>query len=140
MKRTILISFLILGSTLTATAETYRWTDDRGVVNFSDDSSSIPRRYRNKVKTLEDITIRNPGIQQELKEQEEKARQEEKNTPKIVQTPDSLPSPAPQPQINQPETSSDNLPPGRTKSQRIKDNIERRETGEKARQSGGEQR
>ena len=126
MKRTILISALILGSALFAAGETYKWTDDRGVIHFSDDSSSIPRRYRNRVKTTDDITIRNPGVQQDLKEREEKAR--------IAPAPDSAPASTPQPQITQPPTStSDELPPGRTKSQRIRDNIERRNAEEKAR-------
>ena len=139
MIRTILISTLILGSALSAAAETYKWTDDRGVINFSDDISSVPRRYRKKVKTMEDITIRNPEIQKE---------QEEKTTPPLVATPDSGPSPAPTtsqppaplPQIKQQATSSDELPPGRTKSQRIQDNIERRQAEEKAKRGGAEPR
>ena len=141
MKRTILISALILGSALFAAGETYKWTDDRGVIHFSDDSSSIPRRYRNRVKTMEDITIRNPGVQLDLKEREEKARQGEKETSRTAPAPGSAPAPVPQTQITQPPTSTlDELPPGRTKSQRIKDNIERRNTEEKAQQGRGEQR
>lgn len=148
MKRTILISTLILGSALFAAGETYKWTDDRGVIHFSDDNSNIPRRYRSRVKTMEDITIRNPSIQQGLKEREEKASKEEKEKQHSEPAPSPPPPPAPsvaplptvQPQITQPATStSDELPPGRTKSQRIRDNIERRKAEEKAQQSGGDQ-
>ena len=89
-------------------AITYYWLSyvlldrQQGMVNFTDDPSMIPPRYRGKAKVGEDITIRNPKIQNELKEQEEKARQEEAARPRIVPTPDYVPPPAPPLQVTPP--------------------------------------
>jgi hypothetical protein len=33
-----------------AGAETYNWTDDNGTFNFTDDLSSVPRKYRSKAR------------------------------------------------------------------------------------------
>src|SRR5512133_1593797 len=128
-----LVLALILCGSLTANAETYSWTDEKGVVSFTDDPTLIPLKYRAKAKKGEDITIQNPKVQQELKEQEEKARGEV-NRPPVVVTPDYVPPPVPPP-VAEPSTSaSDELPPGRPKSQRIRENIQRREAEERARQ------
>lgn len=40
-----LLSFLIPS----ANGETYKWIDDKGVMGFSDDLSSVPSKYRNKI-------------------------------------------------------------------------------------------
>ena len=138
MKFSMLFFLLALLSALPAAAETYKWTDSKGVVNFTDNPAAIPPKYRGKAKAREDITIRNPKVQKELKEQEERARQNELATPRIVPTPDNAPPPTPPLQATKPPTASDELPPGRTKSQRIRDNIERREQEEKSGQSGGQ--
>lgn len=130
IQRTLITLLLTLSGVLPAAAETYQWTDGKGVVNFTDDPSRIPPRYRNKARVGEDITIRNPNVQKELKEQEEKARQEEQARPRIVPTPDYLPPQAPPLQLTKPPSAPDELPPGRTKSQRIRDNIERRKLEE----------
>lgn len=133
-----LIAFVlaaILCGALSAGAETYSWTDEQGVVSFTDDPTRIPLKYRTKVNKGEDITIQNPKVQQELKAQEERARQEEMNRPPVVVTPDYVPPPLPPPVAVPSRSESDELPPGRTKSQRIRDNIERREAEERARQA-----
>lgn len=39
-----------------AHAETYRWTDDGGVVHFADDSDKIPSRYRQKATIEKDMS------------------------------------------------------------------------------------
>lgn len=134
MNRIAIVLVMILCSVLSANADTYRWTDDKGVVNFTDDPGLIPAKYRGKLKKGEDITIRNPKVQQELKEQEERARQEEINQPRIVPTPDNATPPQQPPVAEPPKPASDELPPGRPKSQRIRENIERREAEEKAKQ------
>jgi ABC-type phosphate transport system auxiliary subunit len=36
-------------------AETYSWVDDSGTYNFTEDYSSVPKKYRKKVKRREDI-------------------------------------------------------------------------------------
>ena len=134
MNRIALAFAIVVCSMTYANADTYTWTDDKGVVNFTDDSTRIPSKYSRKAKRSEDITIRNPKVQQELREQDERARQDGINRPRIVLTPDSIPSPQQPPAIIQPRPASDDLPPGRTKSQRIRDNIERREAEEKGKQ------
>jgi len=128
--RIAIVLAMVLCSVSSVNADTYRWTDNKGVVNFTDDPGGIPDRYRIKAQKGEDITIRNPKVQQELKAQEEKARQEENNRPRIVPTPDYVPPPLPV--AVSPKSDSDVLPPGRPKSQRIRENVERREAEEKA--------
>ena len=44
---------LLAGS---AQAETYRWTDDGGVVHFSDDGDKIPARFRQKATIERDMS------------------------------------------------------------------------------------
>lgn len=52
-------TFVILGlSLLMATqlhAETYSWIDDSGTYNFTEDYSSVPKKYRKRVKRRDDI-------------------------------------------------------------------------------------
>jgi hypothetical protein len=38
-----------------AAAETYKWVDDKGTINFTEDYSKIPKKYRKKVKVKRDI-------------------------------------------------------------------------------------
>lgn len=38
-------------------AETYEWTDNKGVVNFTDDLDKVPAKYRNKARERESIKI-----------------------------------------------------------------------------------
>jgi hypothetical protein len=133
MNRTAIVMAMVLCSVVLVNAETYTWTDDRGVVNFSDDPGRIPPRYREKAHKGDDITTRNPKVQQRLKEQDERARQEEIDRPRFVAPPEEEP-PLPQPVVvEEPRPVTE----GRTKSQRIQDNIERREAEERARQLEG---
>ncbi len=136
MKIFIMTVCVILATALTAPAQTYRWTDGQGVLHFTDSLESVPAKYRKKVVTEADITIRDPKIREEVRQQEERARKEEKSRPRIATTPVYVP--APPPVVVKPVTPvSDELPPGRTKSQRIRDNIERRTADEeKASQPG----
>jgi len=60
MKRTMILPLLILSIAAVADAETYKWTNDQGVVSFTDDPALIPSRYRSKALRGEDITTRNP--------------------------------------------------------------------------------
>jgi Domain of unknown function (DUF4124) len=133
MNRIAFAIVMILCSVMYANADTYTWTDDQGVVSFSDNPDQIPPRYRAKAKKGDDITIRNPKVQQELKEQKERALQEN-SLPRIAPSPDYIPPPVPPPL--EPVMAEPPVPAteGRTKSQRIKDNIERREGEEKTRQ------
>lgn len=130
MTRITVVLVLALFAALSVNAETYTWTDSKGVVSFTDDPNSIPPKYRDKTKKSDDITIRNPKVQQELKDQEERARQDEQNRPRIIPTPDYVPQPIQPPVVEPRKPATDELPPGRTKSQRIRDNIERRQAEE----------
>ncbi len=59
---TILLCLLIAGP---ASAVTYTWTDDRGVIGFTEDLGSIPLKYRKKARILgeEDNAIA-PAVQE----------------------------------------------------------------------------
>ncbi len=48
----VLLLFTCVGSSI---AETYKWVDDKGTVNFADDLSQVPKKYRKKVRTMGDI-------------------------------------------------------------------------------------
>lgn len=48
----VLLVFTCAGSSL---AETYKWVDDKGTVNFADDLSQVPKKYRKKVRTMGDM-------------------------------------------------------------------------------------
>ncbi|MBV5339309.1 MAG: DUF4124 domain-containing protein [Deltaproteobacteria bacterium] len=54
MKSYICLGFILL---LVAPlhAETYSWVDDSGTYNLTEDYSSVPKKYRKKVKRREDI-------------------------------------------------------------------------------------
>lgn len=136
MKQLVLASAMILASSLNCAAETYRWMDSRGVMHFSDSLESVPAAYRKKVKVSDDITIRDPRIREELQQQEQRAREEEASRPNIVITPDYVPPSPP------PAAKPDNIlavePPPRTKSQKIRDNLERRRLEEEKAKSSGQ--
>jgi hypothetical protein len=48
-----LVSVLVFAGT--ASAETYKWIDDRGTINFTEDYSQIPKKYRKKVRVTGDV-------------------------------------------------------------------------------------
>ena len=49
----IVLAMLLLIYPLSALAQTYEWTDERGTVNFTEDLGKVPKKYRKKVKLLE---------------------------------------------------------------------------------------
>ena len=48
------LGFILLLAT-SLHAETYSWVDDSGTYNFTEDYSSIPKKYQKKVKWREDL-------------------------------------------------------------------------------------
>lgn len=46
--------FLLALSLSSALAETYTWTDEQGTVHFTEDPGTVPRKMRNKVRSLDD--------------------------------------------------------------------------------------
>ena len=47
----LLVAMLLLYP-LSALAQTYEWTDQRGTVNFTEDLGKVPKKYRKKVKVI----------------------------------------------------------------------------------------
>lgn len=134
MKLLLASIVMICASPLICDAQTYRWTDNQGVIHFTDTLESVPPKYRKKVKTGPDITVRDPRIQEELKQQEQRALQEQAAKPRIAPAsspPVSAPPPQPPPAATPPPADVKNEePPPRTRSQKIRDNIERRKQEE----------
>ena len=54
MKSFLSLGFILLLAT-SLHAETYSWVDDSGTYNFTEDYSSIPKKYQKKVKWREDL-------------------------------------------------------------------------------------
>jgi hypothetical protein len=50
--RTLCVVFLLL-FTVPAFAETYKWVDDKGTVNFTENLGSVPKKYRKNVKIID---------------------------------------------------------------------------------------
>ncbi|MHB8058012.1 MAG: DUF4124 domain-containing protein [Desulfuromonadaceae bacterium] len=91
MNRTILLLLLVLCCSAVADAVTYNWTDDQGVVNFTDNPDRIPAKYRSKaLKNVKDITVPGP-----TRQEEEKVLNDELTAPRSVTAPDSGLPPAP---------------------------------------------
>jgi hypothetical protein len=55
MKRCVILLFPALLYAAPVLAETYSWVDDKGTVNFSDDISQVPKKYRKKVRPRGDM-------------------------------------------------------------------------------------
>lgn len=103
MKRIMILLLIILCSAAVAVAETYKWTNDQGVVGFTDDPSMIPSQYRSKALKGENTTIRSTKVQKELRKKKGTKRQGEirklrilvptgnsrtKSAPLLIQQPD----------------------------------------------------
>lgn len=58
MKRFIFVLLFLFILASSASATIYRWVDEKGVVNFTDDYSKVPAEYRNKV---EEVNIQKMG-------------------------------------------------------------------------------
>ena len=59
MKKLIVILFVLFFAS-SASATIYRWVDEKGVVNFTDDDSKIPPDYRNKVEVVKPAKTGSP--------------------------------------------------------------------------------
>lgn len=55
MKICSMLVLLVFVCTGVSVAETYKWVDDSGTVNFADDLSQVPKKYRKKVRTMGDV-------------------------------------------------------------------------------------
>ena len=53
MNKTFLVLTILMTLALPASAEMYKWVDEKGTVHFTDDISSIPEKYREGVEERE---------------------------------------------------------------------------------------
>lgn len=59
MKKLLLL--LLLLYPMTAAAETYQWTDERGTVNFAEDLGKVPKKYRKKARKVGEDAMETPA-------------------------------------------------------------------------------
>ena len=88
MKPTMLFLLLILCGATMVNAETYRWTDTRGVISYTDNPALIPARYRSKA------TSTFQKQQRELEEQKLQAELTESQAVTTIDQGQSSPAPA----------------------------------------------
>lgn len=73
MKQLIIALAVVTGFSGAARADTYRWVDDKGVVNFTDNPDLIPSKYRKRVRKSPSMT--SPAPQSESKPEPRPQRQ-----------------------------------------------------------------
>jgi hypothetical protein len=62
MIRIFLFLMMVLTVAAPVSAETYKWIDDRGTVNFTEDYSQIPKKYRKKTRMIGDVGASSPEV------------------------------------------------------------------------------
>ncbi|ABB32276.1 hypothetical protein GeomeDRAFT_2677 [Geobacter metallireducens RCH3] len=65
MKQLIFALAVVMGFSGAARADTYRWVDDKGVVNFTDNPDLIPSKYRKRVRKSPSMTNPAPSPESE---------------------------------------------------------------------------
>jgi len=71
----MILPLLILCCAAVVEAEVYTWTDDQGVVTYTDNPARIPSRYSGQMREGEIITIHRPKAQKEYRHNEKKRPQ-----------------------------------------------------------------
>jgi len=66
MKRLLVVPLLILCCTAVVEAEVYTWTDDQGVVTYTDNPARIPARFSGRTQAGEKIIIHSPKVRKEI--------------------------------------------------------------------------
>lgn len=56
MHRLLFALVIVLLAAGQVTAETYKWIDGSGTLNFTEDYSRVPKKYRKKVQVIGDVT------------------------------------------------------------------------------------
>ena len=64
MKWILLVMIVLIGLALPASAEMYKWVDEKGTVHFTDDPSMIPEKYRPNTETRKGTTEPPPKPQE----------------------------------------------------------------------------
>jgi hypothetical protein len=55
MRFTLLLVILVFSFSGLSNADTYQWTDNQGVVNFTDNPDNVPKKYRTKIKVTPSV-------------------------------------------------------------------------------------
>lgn len=55
MKFNVVMFMLLIGFSVSAQADIYQWTDNNGVVNFTDTLGNVQKKYQKKVKVLPSV-------------------------------------------------------------------------------------
>lgn len=69
MKRIIVFTLVLLCGAAVANTEIYTWTDDQGVVTFTDNPDRLSSRYSSKAQREENVIIRPPTVQKKIRKQ-----------------------------------------------------------------------
>jgi hypothetical protein len=59
MRFTLLLVVLVFSFPGLSNADTYQWTDNQGVVNFTDNLDNVPKKYRTKIKVTPSVDSAN---------------------------------------------------------------------------------
>lgn len=62
MDRILFTLVIFLMAAGPVTAETYKWIDDRGTINFTEDYSQIPKKYRKKARRIGEFREDTPSV------------------------------------------------------------------------------
>lgn len=66
--KSIMVLLLVAVLTQPAMGATYRWTDERGIVNFTEDLGKVPKKYRKKVTIISDPGSVAPEVAESVEE------------------------------------------------------------------------
>jgi len=61
IKKILILSFILVNYNIIANAQIFKWVDEKGVVNYTDDYSNIPKKYIKNVEKI-DVSINNSEI------------------------------------------------------------------------------
>ncbi len=76
--KSFLVFMAVLFAAGTVMAETYRWVDDRGTINFTEDYAQIPKKYRKKARVIGSVEARHPktSARDDVELKKDKARKD----------------------------------------------------------------
>lgn len=66
--KSIMMLLLVAVLAQPAMGETYRWIDERGTVNFTEDPGKVPKKFRKKVTVISDPGSVSPEVTESVEE------------------------------------------------------------------------
>lgn len=78
---TVLLTLILFA--VPVTAATYKWVDDKGTVNFTEDYGKIPKKYRKKAKVVGEEGSAPPATIEIKEEPKAKQKTTDGETPKV---------------------------------------------------------